>query len=68
MPKALAVYSVTVCVVLITVYVQPYQAATGTLNTGGSFNWLSTESLLVLSGPVVVLPTAWIAWRMIPKS
>jgi len=23
--------------------------------------------MLVLSGPVVVLPTAWIAWRMIRK-
>ncbi len=31
-------------------------------------NWLSGESLLVLAGPVVVLPTAWIAWRMIRKS
>jgi hypothetical protein len=29
---------------------------------------LSGESLLVLAGPVVVLPTAWIAWRMIRKS
>ena len=24
--------------------------------------------LLVLSGPIVVLPTAWLAWRMIRKS
>jgi Na+/proline symporter len=67
-PLILAVYSVTMCFILITVYVQPYQEITGTLGAGGSINWLSGESLLVLAGPVVVLPTAWIAWRMIRKS
>jgi len=51
------------CVILITVYVQPYQEITGTLTAGGGINWLGGESLLVLAGPVVVLPTAWIAWR-----
>ena len=30
-------------------------------------NWWTGESLLVLAGPIVVLPTAWIAWRMIRK-
>ena len=65
---SLIVYSATMCVILITVYVQPYQEITGTLNTGGGINWLSGESVLVLAGPVVVLPTAWIAWRMIHKS
>ncbi len=29
---------------------------------------LSGEALLVVAGPVVVLPTAWIAWRTIHKS
>ncbi len=67
-PLTLAVYSVTMCIILLTIYVQPYQEATGTLSAGGSINWLSGESLLVLSGPIVVLPTAWIAWRMIHKS
>jgi hypothetical protein len=67
-PLVLAVYSVTMCYILITVYVQPYQETTGTLAAGGSVNWLSGESLLVLAGPVVVLPTALIAWRMIRKS
>ncbi len=67
-PLALAAYSVTMCVILITIYVRPYQEATGTLSADGSINWLSGESLLVLAGPVVVLPTAWIAWRMIRKT
>lgn len=67
-PLALAVYSVTMCVILITIYVQPYQEITGTLAAGGGIDWLSGESLLVLAGPLVVLPTAWIAWRMIRKS
>ena len=67
-PLLLAVYSVTMCVILITVYVQPYQEITGTLNAGGSINWLSGEALLVLAGPSVVLPTALIAWSMIRKS
>ncbi len=67
-PLVLAGYSVTMCVILFTIYVQPYQEVTGTLSAGGRINWLSGESLLVLSGPIVVLPTAWIAWRMIRKS
>jgi sodium/pantothenate symporter len=67
-PVILAVYSVTMCVILFTIYVQPYQEITGTLSAGGSINWLSGESLLVLAGPIVVLPTAWIAWRMIRRS
>ena len=67
-PLVLAAYSVTMCTILMTIYVQPYQEATGTLGSGGGINWLSTESLLVLATPVVVLPTAWIAWRMIRKS
>jgi len=67
-PLALAVYSVTMCGILLTIYVQPYQEVTGTLSAGGGINWLSGESLLVLAGPIVVLPTAWIAWRMIRKS
>jgi len=67
-PLALAIYSVAICVVLITVYIYPYQETTGTLTATGSINWLSGESLLVLAGPSVVLPTAWIAWRMIRRS
>jgi len=67
-PLLLAAYSLTICYILITVYVQPYQEITGTLNAGGGINWLSGESVLVLAGPLVVLPTAWIAWRMIRKS
>jgi sodium/pantothenate symporter len=67
-PLLLAVYSLTICVILITVYVQPYQEITGTLSAAGGINWLSGESLLVLAGPVVVLPSAWIAWLMIRKS
>lgn len=67
-PLVLAVYSVVMCIILLTVYVQPYQEATATLSANGSINWLSGESLLVLAGPIVVLPTAWIAWRMIRKS
>jgi Na+/proline symporter len=67
-PLVLAIYSVIMCLILFTIYVQPYQEITGTLNTEGGINWLSGESLLVLAGPLVVLPTAWIAWRMIRKS
>ncbi|MBT8047528.1 MAG: sodium:solute symporter family protein [Xanthomonadales bacterium] len=67
-PVALAAYSVTMCVILLRVYVLPYQQATGGLSTDGGINWLSGEALLVLASPVVVLPSAWIAWRMIRKS
>ena len=47
---------------------RPYQEATGTLAASGGINWLSGESLLVLCAPCVVVPTAWIAWRMIKKT
>jgi len=67
-PLLLAVYSLTICIILITIYVQPYQEVTGSLRAGGGINWLSGEALLVLAGPIVVLPSAWIAWRMIRKS
>jgi len=67
-PLLLAVYSLTICIILITIYVQPYQEITGGLRAGGGINWLTGEALLVLAGPIVVLPSAWIAWRMIRKS
>jgi len=67
-PLFLAVYSVTMCAILLTIYVRPYQEVTGTLTAGGGINWLSGEVLLVLSSPLVVVPTAWIAWRMIRRS
>ena len=67
-PLVLAVYSVSMCFILLNIYVKPYQEATGTLGASGGINWMSGEFLLVASGPVVVVPTAWIAWRMIRKS
>ena len=67
-PLALAVYSVTMCIILLRIYVRPYQEATGGLTAGGGIDWLSGEALLVLASPVVVVPTAWIAWRMIRRS
>jgi hypothetical protein len=57
-----------VAAILLTIYVQPYQEATGTLSAGVNINWLCGEALLVLAGPIVVLPTALVAWRMIKKS
>jgi hypothetical protein len=67
-PLILAVYSMSMCIFLLTVYVYPYQEATGTLAAGGGFNFFSGEFMLVAAYPFVVLPTAWIAWRMIRKS
>ena len=67
-PVILAVYSVAMCITLINIYIRPYQEATGTLTAGGGIDWLSGESLLVLAHPIVVVPTAWIAWRMIRKT
>lgn len=67
-PLTLAVYQVIMTITLLTIYVRPYQESTGTLSAGGGINWWSGEALLVLSGPIVVLPTAWLAWRMIRKS
>jgi hypothetical protein len=55
-------------VVLVRIYLRPSQEATGTLTASGGINWLSGEGLLVLGGPLVVVPTAWIAWRMINET
>jgi len=41
---------------------------TGTLTENGGIDWSSGEALLILGGPMVVVPTAWIAWRMIRKT
>ncbi len=67
-PVILAVYSVTMCFILFSIYVRPYQEATGTLTAGGGIDFLTGEAVLLLGSPVVVLPTAVIAWRMIRKS
>ena len=67
-PVLLAAYSVSMCVMLRIMDVRPYQEATGALSAGGGINWITGEALMVLSGTFVVLPTAWIAWRMIRKS
>jgi len=67
-PMILAAYSVTMFVILVRIYLRPYQEATGTLAASGGIDWSSGESLLVLGGPLVVVPTAWIAWRMIKKT
>jgi sodium/pantothenate symporter len=67
-PLLLAAYSVTMFVILVRIYLRPYQEATGTLAANGGIDWSSGESLMVLGGPMVVVPTAWIAWRMIRKT
>lgn len=67
-PLVLAAYSLTMFVILVRIYLRPYQEATGTLTASGGIDWSSGESLLVLGGPIVVVPTAWIAWRMIRKT
>lgn len=67
-PLLLATYSVTMCCILLSIYVLPYQQVTDTLTAAGGINLLSGEAVLVLAGPVVVVPTAIIAWRMIKKS
>lgn len=67
-PLILAAYSLTMSVVLMRIYLRPYQEVTGTLAADGGIDWTTGESLLVLGGPTVVLPTAWIAWRMIKKT
>ncbi len=67
-PIVLAVYSVTMCFILLAIYVRPYQEATGALTAAGGIDLLSGEAVLVLVHPIVVIPTAIIAWRMIRKS
>jgi len=67
-PLLLAAYSLTMFTILVRIYLRPYQEATGTLTASGGIDWSTGESLMVLGGPLVVVPTAWIAWRMIKKT
>lgn len=67
-PLLLAVYSVSMCLILLSIYVRPFQEARGTLTPGGGIDLLTGEAVLVLCSPVIVVPTAIIAWRMIRKS
>ena len=67
-PLVLAAYSLTMFVILVSIYLRPYQEATGTLAASGGIDWSTGEALMVLGGPLVVVPTAWIAWRMINKT
>ena len=67
-PLLLAAYSLTMFTILVRIYLRPYQEATGTLAASGGIDWTTGEALLILGGPLVVVPTAWIAWRMINKT
>jgi hypothetical protein len=44
-------------VILVRIYLRPYQEATGALAASGGIKRLSGELLLVPGGPLVVVPT-----------
>jgi sodium/pantothenate symporter len=50
---------------LITYYVRPFQSATGTLSPDGSLDWLSGESILVMSWFLVYVSLGIFAVRII---
>ena len=65
---ALVVYGVFMSVVLITIYVRPYQEATGRLLPDGSLDWATGEAILALGWAILIVPMGLLAWRVIKKS
>ncbi|MBT8075731.1 MAG: sodium:solute symporter family protein [Gammaproteobacteria bacterium] len=59
-PLIMVVYSVSLATIFLVNYIQPYREATG--------NNATIETILVLSGPLIWIPTAIFAWWMIRKS
>ena len=57
-----------VAVVLINVYVQPYQQATGTLTADGSIDWLTGEALMPLGWILLTMPLGILAFRTVRNS
>jgi len=52
---------------IISIYIKPYQHATGTLRADGSLDWMTGEMLLAFSWTVMLVPLGFLALRVIRK-
>lgn len=66
-PACLMVYGVFTPILLIRLYVIPYQQATGQLMADGGVNWLSGEALIALCSALVYIPLGYISYRVLKK-
>jgi sodium/pantothenate symporter len=67
-PVALIAFGISVAVILINVYVQPYQQATGALAADGSIDWATGEALMPLGWILLTTPLGILAFRTVRKS
>lgn len=66
-PAILILNGLVMPFLIITFYVRPYQAATGTLLPDGSLDWYTGEAILATSWLFVYVSLGWFAMRVIWK-
>ena len=63
-----AVFGVVVSVLLIFLYVLPYQSATDTLRDGSRLDWLTGEAILALGWAALFVPLGAFTYKAIGRS
>ncbi|MEM0953956.1 MAG: sodium:solute symporter family protein [Pseudomonadota bacterium] len=64
-PACLIAYGCLMPVIMLNLYVYPYQASRGELSADGSINWASGEAIATLGSPLIWIPLGVIAMRVI---
>jgi sodium/pantothenate symporter len=65
---ALLAYGIVMPIVFMVWYVEPYQAATGTLLENGSIDWFTGEVAILMVTPAMLIPVWWLTRTMINRS
>jgi sodium/pantothenate symporter len=65
---SVAALGVVVTVMMMVLYVWPYQVATGTLLDGDRLNWFSGESIMAMSWSFLFVPLGLMTYRMIGRA
>lgn len=61
-------YGILMPIIYMIWYVQPYQAATGTLLANGSIDWFTGEVAILMVTPAMLIPVWWLTRNMINRS
>ncbi|MEE4660250.1 MAG: sodium:solute symporter family protein [Halieaceae bacterium] len=66
-PACLILYGCVMPVVMLSLYVFPYQASRGELGPDGGINWATGEAIATLGAPLIYIPLGIIAMRVIRR-
>ena len=66
-PACLIAYGCIMPVIMLNLYVYPYQASRGELSEDGSINWATGEAIATLGSPLIWIPLGLIAMRVIRR-